>query len=85
MDILNGILYVLVNGCKWKDLPKDLPPYKTVFHYFSKWTRTGLLKTIHDHLVAKTRKFHGNKPGGSKLISLIVEHIKNCNLLIIFS
>ncbi|WP_424407073.1 transposase [Microcoleus sp.] len=29
-DILDGIFYLLKNGCNWEDLPKDLPPYSTV-------------------------------------------------------
>ncbi len=30
-QILDGIFYQLKNGCNWCDLPKDLPPYSTVF------------------------------------------------------
>ncbi|WP_367267799.1 transposase [Okeania sp. SIO2C9] len=30
-QILDGVLYQLKNGCNWCDLPKDLPPYSTVF------------------------------------------------------
>jgi transposase len=30
-EIMNGVLYQLKNGCNWVDLPKDLPPYSTVF------------------------------------------------------
>ncbi len=30
-QILDGILYQLKNGYNWGDLPKDLPPYSTVF------------------------------------------------------
>ena len=32
-QILNGVFYQLVNGCRWVDLPKDLPP---VFYWFNK-------------------------------------------------
>ena len=30
-DLINGIFYQLKNGCNWQDLPKDLPPYSTVY------------------------------------------------------
>ncbi|WP_347276482.1 transposase [Chroococcidiopsis sp [FACHB-1243]] len=30
-QILDGVFYQLKNGCNWGDLPKDLPPYSTVF------------------------------------------------------
>ena len=30
-DLMDGIFYRLKNGCNWGDLPKDLPPYSTVY------------------------------------------------------
>jgi len=30
-EILDGIFYQLKNGCNWGDLPKDFPPYSTVY------------------------------------------------------
>ncbi|MEH2335324.1 transposase [Nostoc sp.] len=33
-QILDGIFYQLKNGCNWADLPKDLPPYSTVFWHY---------------------------------------------------
>lgn len=32
---LDGIFYQLKNGCNWCDLPKDLPPYSSVFWHFA--------------------------------------------------
>ncbi len=29
-EILNGIFYVLHEGCTWRALPHDLPPWSTV-------------------------------------------------------
>ena len=29
-EVLNGIFYVLWTGCRWKALPRDLPPKSTV-------------------------------------------------------
>ena len=34
-EILDGIFYQLKNGCNWGDLPKDLPPYSTVYWYYN--------------------------------------------------
>jgi transposase len=31
-EILNAIFYLNRNGCAWRDLPGDLPPYGTVSH-----------------------------------------------------
>jgi transposase len=35
--LLNGMLYQLKNGCNWCDLPKDYPPYSTVYWHYKKW------------------------------------------------
>lgn len=37
IEIMNAILYSLVSGCQWRMLPKDFPPYNTVYCYFRKW------------------------------------------------
>lgn len=34
-EIVNAILYIVRAGCAWRMLPKDLPPWQTVFWYFS--------------------------------------------------
>jgi transposase len=55
-EILNGIFYQLKNGCNWADLPKDLPPYSTVYWYYKQWREAGFLDTISDQLHAQTRE-----------------------------
>src|SRR5260370_8194968 len=39
--ILNAIFYLVRSGCAWRLLPRDLPPWQTVFHYFRKWPLAG--------------------------------------------
>ena len=34
--ILDAIFYVLRSGCPWRLLPRDFPPWSTVFDYFRK-------------------------------------------------
>jgi len=29
--VMNAILSVVVQGCKWRDIPADLPPWSTVY------------------------------------------------------
>ena len=36
-------------------LPHDLPPYSTVYNYFRKWQRKGILPEIHDKLRRQLR------------------------------
>jgi putative transposase len=33
-NILDAVFYVLKSGCQWRMLPREFPPWKTVFHYF---------------------------------------------------
>lgn len=60
-QILNGIFYQLVNGCKWIDLPKDLPPSGTVFHYFNKWRKDGVWDELTKIVFVKSRVDLGKK------------------------
>jgi putative transposase len=53
--VVNAILYVLTTGCAWSLLPKDFPPYSTVYYYFRQWKDDGTWKRVHDHLVEWVR------------------------------
>jgi transposase len=54
-EILNGIFYQLVNGCKWEDLPKDLPPSGTVFGWYNNWKKDGVWDEISEVVFVKSR------------------------------
>lgn len=61
-EILNGIFYSLRNGCQWRDLPHDLPPWSLVYNYYWHWRKSGLLQRIHDSLVQEVRRKEGREP-----------------------
>jgi len=44
--VLEGILYVLRNGCLWKALPKEYGAASSVHQYFQEWMASGFFKTI---------------------------------------
>ncbi|MEI7670136.1 MAG: IS5 family transposase [Pseudomonadota bacterium] len=44
--ILKAIFYIAKTGCQWAELPPNHPPYKTVHHYFRKWTQDGIWEII---------------------------------------
>jgi len=48
--VLNAIFYVVVQGCKWRDLPQDFPVWQTVYTYFRNWRKDGIWVRIHDRL-----------------------------------
>jgi putative transposase len=61
LEIFNGILYVNKTGCQWRNVPKDLPPWGSVYHYYRTWTRSALLPQIHAHLREQVRLEAGKK------------------------
>lgn len=55
-SILNGIFYVVRGGISWRMLPKEYPPYKTVYHYFRVWCKNGFWEEFNSKLRAQLRK-----------------------------
>lgn len=48
--IVDAIRYVVDNGCKWRALPADFPPWQTVHGAFTRWCAAGVLERIRDIL-----------------------------------
>jgi transposase len=46
---------VLHEGCTWRALPHDLPPWQTVYNYFRHWQRLGIWQQIHTQLREQVR------------------------------
>jgi len=44
--VLEGILWVLRSGARWKDLPQQFPPYRTCHRRFQQWVRSGVLRRV---------------------------------------
>ncbi|WFE26131.1 IS5 family transposase [Solwaraspora sp. WMMD791] len=45
-DIVDAILYVIVGGVSWRQLPADFPPWQTVYWQFRQWERRGVTERI---------------------------------------
>ena len=60
--VLDGIFYRNKSGCQWRMLPKEYPPWETVYYYFAKWRDNGTLRRLHDALRAKVRVAAGREP-----------------------
>lgn len=56
LALVNAVLYVLKNGCMWRDLSGDFPPWGTVYWYFGKWQDTGVLDELNACLNAACRE-----------------------------
>jgi transposase len=70
-DILDGIFYQLKNGCNWQDLPKDLPPYSTVYWHYKQWREAGVIEALMNLLHGEVREQIGKKQSGQRSSSLI--------------
>lgn len=55
-EVLDGILYQLKNGCNWEDLPKDLPPYSTVYWHYKQWRSAGVIEQLMSMLHEQVRE-----------------------------
>ena len=44
--IINAVLYVLENGCKWRALPERFGKWSTVYARFRRWSRSGVLERL---------------------------------------
>jgi putative transposase len=67
-QIVNAIFYITRTGGQWRMMPKDLPPWQTVYGYFRRWTRQGLWPRINAALVERVRVQDGRKPQPSAAV-----------------
>jgi len=44
--IVDAILYQEKTSCSWRMLPHDLPPWQTVYDYYSRWRQDGTWQSI---------------------------------------
>ena len=44
--VLNALLYVLENGCKWRSLPDRFGKWSTVYKRLNRWCQSGVLKRV---------------------------------------
>lgn len=66
--ILNGIFYLLRTGGSWRMMPHDLPPWKTVYHYFRLWRKNGTWEALNTALRKEVRIQQGKEPEPSAAI-----------------
>jgi transposase len=67
-EILNGIFYVVKNGCVWRALPHDYPAWQTVYYYFAFFRRQGQWEQWNRMIREFIREQEGRKPQPSAMI-----------------
>jgi transposase len=45
--LVNAIFYVLRTGCAWRYLPREYPPWQTVYATFRRWHLQGVWQRVH--------------------------------------
>jgi transposase len=48
--VLNAILYVAENGCKWRALPKRFGNWHTIYVRLNRWAKNGTLERVFEQL-----------------------------------
>jgi putative transposase len=67
-EVVDAILYVLRAGEAWRLLPHDLPPWRTVYHYFRLWRLDGTWEAVNAALRERVRVRAGRQPTPSGAI-----------------
>jgi transposase len=57
--VVDAIRYVIHNGCVWRALPADFPPWRTVYGLYQRWHARGVTIALHDALRAAARQAAG--------------------------
>lgn len=58
-ELLDAIRYRVRTGVAWRSIPADFPPWPTVMKAYYRWTRSGVLQSIHDALRQMVRVAEG--------------------------
>lgn len=67
-EIVNAIFYVMRAGCPWRLLPRDFPPWQTVYRWFAAWREASLFERINHALVMVERERVGRAASPSAAI-----------------
>jgi putative transposase len=68
-EILDAIFYVLKSGCTWRLLPRDFPPWETVYWWFGRWRADGTFERLNAALRERLRARLGRNPLPSAAIA----------------
>ena len=58
-EAVNAMLYVVKTGCQWANIPKEFPPFQSVYYHYRKWCLNGTWERIHRALRYESRHAAG--------------------------
>ena len=50
LQVLNALLYVAEQGCKWRGLPKRFGNWHTIYTRMNRWSKNGVLDHVFERL-----------------------------------
>ena len=50
LQVLNALLYVAEQGCKWRGLPKRFGNWHTIYTRMNRWSKAGVLDAVFERL-----------------------------------
>ena|ERR1700754_5029585 len=58
-SVWNAIAYLVRSVCQWRLLPREYPPWQSVYYYFSQWCKSGMYEEIMADLNLRERRRSG--------------------------
>ncbi len=50
LQLINALLYIAENGCKWRALPKEFGNWHTIYVRMNRWSKNGVLQRVFEAL-----------------------------------
>jgi transposase len=74
-QVADAVFYLLRSGCSWRMLPREYPPWQTVYYHFRRWRLDGRLRRAHDRLREEVRQAEGRDrdPSAAVIDSQVVK------------
>ena len=66
--VVSGIIFVIRNGLRWRDVPPSYGPHKTIYNRFIRWSELGVFGRIFVELA--------KGGGGSDVMMIDATHLK---------
>jgi len=55
-SVVDALNYRWESGCTWRMLPHDFPAWETVYAYYRRWLRQGVLRPIREAVVRREER-----------------------------
>lgn len=76
-SLVEAILYLVDNGCKWRALPHDFSPHDTVWSFYRRAKANEIWEKVMQFIVKETRKKAGRNENPSYAL-IDSQSVKTC-------